>query len=111
MRKKDKIEYMEKLFIKAYRADFSPPEFPEEWHKKLMRDIRKINYENEDMPASFFDRLFPEKIILRFACITSACALFFLLFALISGNSINNEFIKLLFYGPAGMETLAILGL
>ena len=108
MKKKEKIESLEKLLVKAYRNQ-PHPEMSSGWRRGIMQEIGQIRRQAEQPRLSLFERLFPTPILFKFAGVSGACALALMVFFLTSGGGINQEFSRLFLNDPLGMASLVLL--
>ncbi len=108
MNSKEKIDFLEKLLISAYK---NPPhvDIPEQWHQGVMREIRRVSRQEQQPCPALIERLFPVPILFKYAGISATCALMFMVFFLTSRESIDLEFTRLFLNDPFGMATLALL--
>jgi hypothetical protein len=108
MKKKEKIESLEKLLVETYRSQFRPG-MSSNWRRGVMRTIGQIKRQEEQLRSSLFERLFPTPILFKFAGVSGACALVLMAFFLTSGGGVNQELSRLFLNDPLGMMSLALL--
>jgi hypothetical protein len=108
MKKKEKVESLEKLLVAAYRNQ-PRPEISPDWYQGVMRKIKRISRQARQPRLSFFERVFPEPLLFKFAGVSGACALAMMVFFLSSQGGINQEFSRLFLNDPLGTVALAFL--
>ena len=107
MKKKEKIESLEKMIVMAYRNQCHP-EMSSDWRLGVMLEIGQIRRRAEQVKRSLFEWLFPTQILYKFAGVSCTCALALIFFFLISGESINHEFSSFFLNDPLGITSLML---
>jgi hypothetical protein len=111
MKKRKNIEPLVNLLKASYKQQF-PPDFPQNWHEDILREIEEIGRPGLHPKSSWLERMFPPPAIFRFAGAAAAFALALVIFFLTSGGEgINQAFARLLFKDPLGGLSLLLLSL